>query len=444
MRGATDNRAMWISDPELSLEGVGIAAAPAPTRRRRRHAGTALRWVRDRLATTPGRLVLISALVVVGAVSFGVIATGAEQSRERAVRAARTDTEPLLVHALTLYKSLQDANATVATGLLGAGGLEPTSSRARYIHDLQLATGALTELTRGAGTAGAQAALGTIADQLPTYTGYVEEARANSRQGFPVGAAYLRQAALINTSMLHAAEHVYAAEAERLNNDYQTGTDSATLVALVAAIAVALVLLVLAQLYVTRISHRILNVLMLIGTVLLAVVSVWTLVGMTSEQSSLASAQRNGSDSLEALSAANVLLSRAQGDLSLTLVNRGTDDTDLLDFRAVTGVLTTSRVAAGLRSRFAAYRAAADRIQQLESQGELVPAISQLPTVAKMSQQLSDQLDREIAAANTRFERAAGDAASALRGLGLAIPLITVLVAVLLLLGLRQRINEYR
>jgi hypothetical protein len=436
---------MWITDGEVSVEGAGIAAAPAaPTRRRRARAGVVLGWVRDRLATTPGRLILISALVAVGAVCFGVIATGAEQSRERAVRAARTDTEPLLVHALTLYKSLQEANATVAAGLLGQGGVEPRASQARYAQDLQRATSALTALTQRAKTPAAQAALGMIAGQLPTYTAHIEAARANTRQGFPVGAAYLRQAALVNASMVHAAQRVYAAEAERLNNDYQTGTDTAALVALVAAIAAALVLLALAQLYVARISHRILNVLMLVGTVLLAVMAVWTLVGVTSEQNSLAGAQRNGSDKLEALSAANILLSRAQGDLSLTLVNRGTDDIDPLDFNAVTGALTTSPIAAGLRSRFVAYRAAADRIQQLENQGELVPAIGQLQPVAHMANQLSDQLDGEITAADGRFKHAASDAASALSGLGLAIPLITVLVAVLSLLGLRLRINEYR
>ena len=38
----------------------------------------------------------------------------------------------------------------------------------------------------------------------------------------------------------------------------------------------------------------------------------------------------------------------------------------------------------------------------------------------------------------------AADASSDLSGLALAIPLITILAAVLALLGLRQRINEYR
>ena len=228
----------------------------------------------------------------------------------------------------------------------------------------------------------------------------------------------MRQAdALLKSSMLPAAERVYAAEAERLNSDYQTGTDTATLVALVAAIAVALVLLLLAQRYVTRVSRRIFNLPMLIATVAFAVVSVWAVIGVTSEQNSLASAQRNGSDSLEALSAANVLLSRAQGDLSLALVNRGTDQHDPLDFTAVTQVLTTSPIAPTLRSRFTSYRAAANRVQQLEDQGQLETAITQLRPVATMSQQLSNELSAQITAADARFKHAARDAASALSGL---------------------------
>src|SRR5581483_10333240 len=161
---------MWISDPELTLEGAGIAAAPLPARRRAARVGAAFGWARARLMTTPGRLVLISVLLVIGAVCFGVIATGAEQSRERAVRAARTGTEPLLVHAVDLYTALSDANATVATGLL-AGGLEPPAKRARYLADLRLASESLTALTREAGSSpSASAALRTVANQLPVYS----------------------------------------------------------------------------------------------------------------------------------------------------------------------------------------------------------------------------------------------------------------------------------
>jgi hypothetical protein len=436
---------MWTSDPELSLEGIGITATPAPTRHRRVRAGVAVGWLRERLTTTPGRLVLTSALVIVGAAGFGVLATGAEQSRERAVAAARTNTEPLLVQAVHLYTDLSDANATVATGLL-AGGLEPPAKRARYLRDLRGASQSLTALTSEAGTsASAPAALSTVADQLPIYSGLVETARANNRQGFPIGAAYLRQAATLMTgTILPAADQLYATEAERLNRDYRTGTSTASLVALIAAIAVALGLLLLAQLYLARVSRRILNLPMLLGTVALIAVSAWAVIGLVSEQNALAAAQRHGSDQVELLSAAGVLLSRAQGDLSLALVNRGTDVTDPQDFAKVRAVLLDRGLATRIGPDFPSYLALANRIQSLENGGQLQPAIALDPAASDDSDHLSAGLTQRITTAQQRFERSAADAASALSGLGLAIPLITVLAAVLALLGLRQRINEYR
>jgi hypothetical protein len=57
---------------------------------------------------------------------------------------------------------------------------------------------------------------------------------------------------------------------------------------------------------------------------------------------------------------------------------------------------------------------------------------------------LSHDLAEQTAAAQERFTQAAADATSALGGLGVAIPLITTLAALLALVGLRRRINEYR
>ncbi len=454
---------MWVVDEDVTLEGLGTGVAPARTRRRRgARVGAAPAWVRDRLATTPGRLVLVSILVVVGAVGFGAIAIGAEQSRERAAKAARSQTEPLLVQAKNLYTSLSDANATVATGLL-SGGVETAANRNRYLGDLVVASNALSALTRQAGTAAnAPAELGTIANQLPTYSGLIETARANNRLGFPIGAAYVRQASLLMTSqMLPAADSLYRTEAERLNDDYHTGTATSALVTFAAASAVALILLLLAQWYVARISRRILNVPMLVATVAVAAVSVWGIVGLVSAQNALETAQRNASDSVEALSAATVLLSRAQGDLSLVLVNRGTDTVDPLDFDAVTRVLDrpggviseisalahrtgTTAAAQKFDGDYAAYQAKTRELTGLEGGGQLTDAIRLAPQASAISEELSHNLAQQIDAAQTRFTRAAANATSALDGLAFAIPLITALAAVLALIGLRRRINEYR
>ncbi|MGH2885729.1 MAG: hypothetical protein ACRDPA_24020 [Solirubrobacteraceae bacterium] len=450
---------MWV-DEDMALEGLGTGVAPARTRRRRgARVAAAPAWVRDRLATTPGRLVLVSILVVVGAVLFGAIATSAEQSRERAAKSARAQTEPLLVQAKNLYTSLSDANATVATGLLTGGG-ETALNRSRYLADLRTATSALSRLTSESGTSAASpVALSTIADQLPLYSGLVETARTNNRQGFPIGAAYLRQAVALSTgSMLPAADRIYRAEAQRLNDDYHTGAATSTLVTFAVASAVALILLLLAQWYVARVSRRILNVPMLAATVGVAAIAVWAIIALINEQNSLSTAQKHGSDSVEVLSASTVLLSRAQGDLSLALVNRGTDETDQLDLSAVERALTpltgeisvlarrtgTTPAADRFDVDYASYQAQTNRIKDLQNNGELPAALALEPATSAISDRLSSDLSGQVQAAQDRFSTAATDATSALDGLAFAIPVITVLAAVAALLGLRERINEYR
>ena len=450
---------MWVGE-DLTIEGLGTGVAPARTRRRRGlRIGAAPAWVHDRLATTPGRLVLVSILVIVGAVLFGAIATGAEQSRERAAKSARTQTEPLLTQASNLYTALSDANATVATGLL-SGGAETALNRSRYLGDLRTATRALSRLTSESGTSAASpVALSTIADQLPLYSGLVETARANTRQGFPIGAAYLRQAVVLSTgSMLPAADRIYRAEAQRLNDDYHTGTATSTLVTFAAASALALILLLLAQWYVARISQRILNLPMLAATIGVAAIAVWGVVALINEQNSLSTAQRHGSDPVEVLSASTVLLSRAQGDLSLALVNRGTDETDQTDLTAVEHALTpltreisvlarrtgTTAAADRFDVDYASYQAQTNRIKSLQADGELPAALALEPATSAMSDRLSSDLGGQVQAAQERFSAAATNATSALGGLAFAIPLITVLAAVAALLGLRERINEYR
>ena len=427
--------------------------------------GSPGRWFRERLTTTPGRLELISVAVVVVAVSFGLIAGAAERSRDQAAGAARTATEPLLVQAASLYASLSDADATATTTFL-TGGLEPPARRTRYLDDLRLASSSLSTLTRELGaSASAQTAVTTIADQLPVYSGLVESARANNRQGFPVGAAYLRQAsALLSTSILPAADELYRAEALRLGTDYSTGTAASALITFLAVVLVAVVLLLLTQRYLARVTHRVFNIPMLAATVALLVASAWGFVGMIGEQDALASAQRRGSDPVEVLSAAKILLSRAQSDESLTLVNRGSDETSPADFDAVMralapGGLLLARVlsASGgagngagreLSSSLASYRAQHARLDRLEGAGNIPAAIKLAVGSATSGSSPADRLGNTLAlqirAAQRRFARSAADATSALGGVSLAGVVLGVLAAALTLLGLRQRINEYR
>jgi hypothetical protein len=455
---------VFVFRSEFAVEAHPVDTVGRP----RAQTRTAALWqrLRRRAITTPGRLALASMLVIAAAVCFGVVATLATRSRADAARAARTQTEPLLVQAATLYNSLSDANATATTTFL-TGGLEPPQQRAHYLQDLRLATGSLTTLTREVGGSSmARAAVGTITDQLPVYTGLVDTARANNRQGFPIGAAYLRLAStLLTGTMLPAANQLYAIEAQRLGDDYRSGTSNTPLVVLAIAIAVALVILIAAQRFVTRVSHRILNVWMLLATLVIAGVSAWAVIGLIGQRNALIRAQRNGSDSVEVLAASKVLLSRAQTDQSLTLVSRGTDEKSPLDFRTVMDVLSpqggmigafgplaartgSSADAARLAREFADYRTDTDEITTLEDDGRIgraiAVAVADSARPSYSATRLNADLATQAAAAQGRFKAAAADATSALSGLWFAIPALAVVAAILGFVGLRQRAREYR
>jgi hypothetical protein len=384
----------------------------------------------------------LAVLVVAGAVCFGVIASLAVRSRSRAAQAVRIQTEPLLAQAVNLYTALSDANATATTTFL-RGGLEPSGLRAHYLQDLRFASTSLATLTRDIGGSGdSRAAVTTIGQQLPVYSGLVEAARANNRQGFPVGAAYLRQASVLLTgTILPAARHLYAREAEALSVDYATGAATAVLVVLTVAVAAAVVLLALSQRYLSTISRRIFNVPMLLGTALLAAVATWALVGMVAEQNALAAAHRE-SDAVEVLSASRILLSRAESDESLTLVGRGSDLTDPIDFVRVERLLAPP---AGLITEAQALAARAGvRTAAGGRPASEYAAFAASPTSASAGERLNSDLEGQISAAQAHFATDAGDSISSLSGLAVAIPVLTVAAAALALLGLRQRLEEYR
>jgi hypothetical protein len=345
------------------------------------------------------------------------------------------------VQAVNLYTALTDANATATTTFL-RGGLETPALRAHYVQDLRFASTSLAALTRGIGDAPAtRSAVVTIGQQLPVYSGLVEAARANNRLGFPVGAAYLRQAsALLAGRILTAASHAYASEARALSEDYATGAATAVLVVLAVTVMVALALLVASQVYLARISRRIFNVPMVLASVVLAGIAAWALIGVVDEQNALAAAHRD-SDAVEVLSASRILLARAQSDESLTLVGRGSDQTAPIDFARV------SRALAPPSGLIAETEVATARVGIADRRRVLSAGYSSFihsPSSSSAANRLDAALDRRITAAQADFANDSADATSSLSGLSIAIPVLTVAAAALALFGVRQRLEEYR
>ena len=200
---------------------VGVSPGPRTSAPAVHRAG----W-RSRLegATTPARLRLLLAVLILLSLAWGVLAALTANQHASAAANVVAASEPLSLDAEQIYTSLSDADATAANAFL-AGGLEPAAARQRYAADITQAAirieaasalvGSAAARTQLPGHLAAQASaadsaigddLATLSGQLPVYTDEVGTARANNRLGLPLGAAYLREgSALLRGTLLPAA-----------------------------------------------------------------------------------------------------------------------------------------------------------------------------------------------------------------------------------------------
>jgi hypothetical protein len=429
------------------------------------------------LATTPGRLRLAAALLALGAIAFGALAARAADTRRQAVRSVAT-TEPLLVDAVDLSAGLSDVHAIAAFSFL-VGGTEPALSRRRYERELRRTGAGVAALAGEVGTSpGSGPAVRSITQRLPVYAGLIDNARANNRQGFPVGSAYLRRASTtMRDEILPSARELYKTEAKHLTTHYRAGVSSWTVPAVILAGGALLALLAATQLYIARATRRVVNPRLALATAVLLGLLAWIFVGFALQESRLLRAQRTGSDPVELLTAARILALRAQADESTALAARGggAGESRLADvdrgFVALTRPIGRDRaghargsgglldVAAARGHRTAAidaiygayrrYLAAHARVVRQEIRGDFSTAVKLAVGASPRSTRragaaLNDALAREVRVAQARFDDAVSRADAALGGLAAGIPVLTALSALLALLGVRQRLREYR
>jgi len=307
---------------------TGSAPAPAPvpipvpTTAPTRSAGVPTAHAQTtarpgRLGRTPARLRVAMVVAVLACAAVAVAGLVAGQSQSRALRSAASDTAQQ-VRALQVRNDLVAADATATNAFL-VGGREPVDQRARYDESLASATGGLTSVA-GADADDARL-LGPVSTSVATYSGLVEQARANNRQGFPVGAAYLETASQeLRDAALPGIDEVVAAGGGRVDDAFAVA-GRAMLALLV--VGIALVVLVAVQVWLASRTHRRLN-----GGLVLATLAV--LVGGFGLGSVLDAGGRTASDVRDgsyaqvlAVARAFSLANDAKAMESFTLIKRG-------------------------------------------------------------------------------------------------------------------------
>jgi hypothetical protein len=420
-----------------------------------------------RFRTTPGRLHLLSLVSVGAIVVLLLVSAGALSSRRGAARSVATESGPLLIDVQEMYRALADADATASRQLLAAGQA-PVEVRQRYLDDLDRAGRLLARVAeRAQSDPDARNATTVIATQLARYAEKVEAGRVNSRFGFPLGAEETRQASkLMRTEILPATLQLYEFAAAELQHDYDRGTSASQMVWIVVIGLATLVILVVTQLYTARHTNRILNVGLVVSSAIVAVLLVWSLVQFDSEQDSLITAQRKGSDAVQVLSSARFLALQAQANANLAVAERGTGQAYRDDFARLMGTLCGSEECRGGLLAYAGELAArtgdasrvaviqddattfwrtANAVTDLDNQGQYTDAVRlALGDQGDASETLDASIAGESDRAQARFDRAADDARSGFGILAVALTLGLLLAAALVLVGLQPRIGEYR
>jgi len=398
---------------------------------------------------TPARLAVALGCAMLALLGLGAAAATTLAERQSTATSTTYASEPLVVYVQEIYQDLADADAAAAAAIL-AGPVPPTALTSRYNTDIKDAEKSLAYASRA--VAGDDTASGELADVstfLPQYTALIGVAEANNRQGYPVGAAYLRTAsnALRSTTLPEVKSVV-----DRETAAAQAGRSSVSgfpiwllVVALLAAFVVVRVWRVLA-----RATRRAVNPGLAVGALITAGLVIWAFAAALGAGHAMDSA---GTDftRVSALLDQRATLARAQTDQAFTLIDRGEDGgADAADQAKAIKAL---KDAAGTNPQWQAYFKAVDTFNTEVQGSNYLLAVDQ--SVGSGASQgdgatisTADALDKTLVKASNagqdQFTRDGQAAVGDLSGGLWAGIVVGLLAAALAALGINRRLAEYR
>ncbi len=434
---------------------VPTAASTAPSDVQEAPSARAVAWAWAR--STPGWLRITSigvAALIAIAVVLGVSVTS---SRRASAAVSRSTAGGALLDAQTLSVSLSDAESAAAGSYLISGTPSPELAT-RYQDDLAQAAASLSRLSTQSSTVEDQADLQTLATDIPIFTQLVQRAQGDT--GLAVGASYLGEAnTLMQEQILPAATDLYASTRAKVDRADANATSNVPLIVVAAMFVLALGGLALLQWQMSRRFRRTINPPMLLATFLVIVALGWMAAALFLQGRAVDQARREGSDPLATLTEARVEAQRLRSDDALTLLTRDTNPAYQQDYQTTAAALDASLSAAPASDVIAQTRAAAaagyGQVKELHNQvreadvGTGSDKHFDVVGLATRDQAGAfDQLDAVLADGvadrSARFATVAASALDDVRGLILGLVVLGTAAIVLVVLGARRRLAEYR
>jgi len=405
------------------------------------------RGVADRLLHgTPGRMRLYGLIGVIAALLLGAISANALLASQAAVARAANNTAQV-VRAQSIHVDLLRADA-LATNAFLVGGVESADSRARYEQAMGAVAKTLSEAAAAQPADGE--ALGALSQQVQTYVGLVEQARANNRLNLPIGAQYLTQASDgLRSDAIPIVEAIVSANEQRASAEFDRSNSSLQLlVGLVSLIA-----LVLIAVWLAKRTHRYLNPSLSAAIVILVVglfVAASTIGGIGNATRNV---QQGDFQTAVQLAGVTTAANDARANESLTLIKRGSGATYekkwKADDTAVRTALEDVRNGGTLLADWNAYRDIHAKVRSLDDNGQWDQAVALSTSIG------ADGAATTFAAfddaATAQRDAASKSAREDLAGLGGSAPYYAAALAIaalvaawLVVRGFGQRIEEYR
>ena len=395
---------------------------------------------------TPQRLRLLSLGVVVAGLVIGLIGALTFAYLALSLSRAKADTAQL-IRVQKIQSNLLSADATATNAFL-VGGLEPPAQRAAYDQAMSSTSSLIAEAARAQPADGS--ALAALNQQVVNYAVAIEQARANNRQGLPVGAQYLRNAsAELRADTLPILDNLVSANTARAADEMQAGAGYIVLVLALLGLGAV----VAAQIWLARTFKRTINVGMVASAAVLLLIVIGSLVAVLQLRGALNEISTGSLAAVNTAADTRIDANNAKSNESLTLIARGSGQAFEAAWKSsadsVTGNLAGLSGKPELASQWQAYADVHTQIRELDDGGQWDKAVARATGSGKDS-------------SNTVFGTFDSNLASYLDGVSLDASNsladeqpIMVVAAILILLGgvavallgrwgVTERLKEYR
>ncbi len=433
--------ATWSPPTPQQTAALQRPGTPAPR-------GVVAQWFEG----TPGRMRAFLVLAAAISVVFGLCAAQGFNQSDGALQRAEANAAQL-VRIQAIHTNLVSANADATNAFL-VGGLEPAAQRQHFVDSMASAARLVAE------AASAQPAdrdaLGQLNTTLVTYQGLIEQARANNRQGLPIGSQYLRDAnATLQNDSLPLVKALVAANEKRVDSEFGGVSNGVWWV--FASGLLALLVLFFTLRWLARKTHRYLNMPILVGAVIVLLTTFIGGFALISASSAATNTRDDDYASTLALSRARIAAYDARSNESLTLIARGSGDAYDKAYDASAKVveeqlrkISGSSAGAGL---WALYQQSHAEVRKQDTAGQWDQAVkiatgapsaiaekNSVDAFSNFDQATAKELETKSSGVSTELK----DTRDGLPWIGwLGLP-IGVLVALLIAWGMSQRLGEYR